>query len=219
MGGSFSGLLRLSTLSAELLFQMWLSHPSQTESPPENTALQALHVTKIPLPLFFPSLFPPLLLLLLLPLLAVAAYHLDCAKSPQDCMKDPLVLLCKPQRLEKCTASPPTHPAALRTWKSSRCFTPTYEINDDIDMQIPARARCVMILSFFDSCVIAAFYYWRGLRALKALIPQAEALTVNIQLCLCFVFFSCQGHTPAPPRGGQGHLGVTPTPLSFMFKI
>lgn len=159
-----------------------------------------------PSPSFFPSLFPPLLLLLLLPLLAVAAYHLDCAKSPQDCMKDPLVLLCKPQRLEKCTASPPTHPAALRTWKSSRCFTPTYEINDDIDMQIPARARCVMILSFFDSCVIAAFYYWRGLRALKALIPQAEALTVNIQFCLCFVFFFLsRTHTgatqgwPGPP--------------------
>lgn len=35
---------------------MWLTHPSESVSPPENTALQALHVTRGPLQNAFFSL-------------------------------------------------------------------------------------------------------------------------------------------------------------------
>lgn len=70
----------LDSLSLSLLFQMWLTHPSQSLSPPENTALQALHVTRGPLQKFFFSFFfflfspaPP-------SLLPVVAYHLDYTK-------------------------------------------------------------------------------------------------------------------------------------------
>ena len=83
----------LDSLSVQLLFQMWLTHPSPPLSPPENTALQAPHVTRGPiqLSLSFPSFFFFFFYVCLL--LAVLTSHLDCTrghmvvKSVRYCLK------------------------------------------------------------------------------------------------------------------------------------
>lgn len=119
-------------LSLKLLFQMWLTHPSLTLSPPEKhrPAGPARHQRPV-LKLFF-----FLLLFFLQPIIWIVLKSCD------------VIVKTTRMFLHLCP-------------ENIHCFTPsnkTYHCHHyDISRQIPVRACCVYIESFCDSCVISAF--------------------------------------------------------------